>query len=362
MSPRPGRTPGAGRSRSTLSRAEAEAANRRGRTDENVESGAPTESHPVGRISPGALPGVVIRAYGKYFDVQIQDEPRTLLCTVKGSLKRERRRTDLVAVGDRVWAIDVGEGEGQIEAVEPRTRALSRLARNTQDVEQVILANPDQVLFLFAVQEPEPHRRMLDRFLVLAESAGLPAIIGVNKIDLDGPAPDNPETTRAEVTFGDYRAVYPVRYLSVATGTGVEQLREDLQGKVTAVAGPSGVGKSSLLNALHPEGNRAVGAISAATGKGRHTTIATQLYRIAPDTYVADTPGIRALALHGVPPETLDRCFPELRPYLGGCFYHDCTHLHEPGCAVREALEAGKIAPERYESYAALRRGDQGEE
>ena len=195
-----------------------------------------------------------------------------LLCTVKGSLKRERRRTDLVAVGDRVWAVDVGEGEGQIEAVEPRTRSLSRLARHTQDVEQVILANPDQALFLFAVQQPDPHRRMLDRFLILAESAGLPALIGVNKIDLDDPG-----TTRAEAIFGDYRAAYPVHYLSVTTGAGIEALRADLTGKVTAVAGPSGVGKSSLLNALHPEGDRAVGAISAATGKGRHTTIATQL-------------------------------------------------------------------------------------
>ncbi len=362
MSPRAGRLPRGGRSGSGAPGIGSDGANRRGRTDQTVESGDATDPGHLGRISAGALPGVVVRAYGKYFDVQLNDEPRILLCTVKGSLKRERRRTDLVAVGDRVWAIDVGEGEGQIEAVEPRTRALSRLARNTQDVEQVILANPDQVLFLFAVHEPEPNRRMLDRFLVLAESAGLPAIIGVNKIDLDGPVPDHPDTTRAEVTFGDYRAAYPVRYLSVAAEIGVEDLREDLKDKVTAVAGPSGVGKSSLLNALHPEGDRAVGAISAATGKGRHTTIATQLYRIGPDTYVADTPGIRALALHSVPSETLDRCFPELRPYLDGCFYHDCTHLHEPGCAVREALEAGMIAPERYESYAALRRGDQGEE
>ncbi len=335
---------------------------RRGRKDETAGSIDPADPGYVERISPGALPGVVVRAYGKYFDVQLNDEPRVLLSTVKGSLKRERRRTDLVAVGDRVWVVDVGEGEGQIEAVEPRTRVVARLARNTQDVEQVILANPDQVLFLFAVKEPEPHRRMLDRFLVLAESAGLPAMIGVNKIDLDGPVLDNPDSTRAEAIFGDYRAAYPVRYLSVATGAGVEALRADLEGKVTAVAGPSGAGKSSLLNALHPEGDRAVRSISAATGKGRHTTIATQLYRIAPDTFVADTPGIRALALHGVAPETLDCCFPELRPYLGECFYHDCTHLHEPGCAVRDALEAGKIAPERYESYAALRRGDQGEE
>jgi ribosome biogenesis GTPase len=200
---------------------------------------------------------------------------------------------------------------------------------------------------------------MLDRFLVLAEARGLPALIGVNKMDLDAPDPDQPDRLRSDVIFGDYESVYDVRYLSAATGRGLEQLRDDLAGKVTAVAGPSGVGKSSLLNALHPEGNRAVGTISDATGKGRHTTIATQLYRIAPDTYVADTPGIRALALHGVSPEILDRCYPEFRPYLGECFYPDCTHLHEPGCAVLDAVDEGQIPPLRYESYAALRRGDQ---
>jgi ribosome biogenesis GTPase len=307
-----------------------------------------------------ALPGVVVRAYGKFFDVQLRDSDRTLLSTVKGTLKRERRRTDLVAVGDRVWVVDVGEGEGQIEAVEPRSRVLARPARNTADVEQVILANPDQVLLVFAVRHPEPHRRMLDRFLVLAEYAGLPALIGVNKIDLDDAEPDG--TSRGRAVFGDYEAVYPVFYLSARTQRGIAELSDALRGKITAVAGPSGVGKSSLLNVLHPQGRRAVGDISAATGKGRHTTIATQLYRIDRNTFIADTPGIRSLAMHGVTPAELDRCFPELRPWLGQCFYADCTHLHEPGCAVREALAQGNIAPARYESYVALRRGDPAEE
>lgn len=310
-------------------------------------------------VSPNAVPGIVVRAFGKYFAVQLRDEPRQLLCTVKGSLRRQRLRTDLVAVGDRVWVVDVGEGEGQIEAVEPRIRVLARPARHTEDVEQVILANPDQALFVFAVREPEPHRRMLDRFLILAEAAGLPAMIGVNKIDLDQPSEDGRPLSR--VIFGDYEAIYPVFYMSARTGEGIPQLWEALRGKVTVVAGPSGVGKSSLLNALDPTGQRKVGEISPATGKGRHTTTATQLYRIGPDTYVADTPGIRSLAMHGVPVEILDRCFPEFRPYLGTCFYPDCTHLHEPGCAIKDALEAGAISRERYESYAALRRGDTDE-
>lgn len=330
----------------------------------DVSEPAPDESEGgrstlAGVVSGTARPAIVVRAFGKYFASELRDEPRVLLATLKGSLKRERRRTDLVAVGDRVWVTDVGEGEGVIEAVEPRTRVLARRARLTEDVEQVILANPDQALFLFAVREPEPHRRMLDRFLVLAESRGLPALIGVNKMDLDQATAGGGGL--ADAVFGVYRAVYPVVRLSVVTGQGLEELRSCLTGKVTVIAGPSGVGKSSLLNALHPEVPRAVAELSSATGKGRHTTTATQLYRIGSETYVADTPGIRALALHGVAPENLDQYFPEFRPFLGTCFYYDCTHLHEPGCAVMAAVEAGEVSRERYESYAALRRGDRAD-
>jgi ribosome biogenesis GTPase len=307
---------------------------------------------------PSWLPGVVVRAYGKFFDVSLRDEPRVLLCTTPGKLRRERRRTDLVAVGDRVLVTDVGEGEGQIEEILPRDRVLARLARNTNDVEQIILANPDQVLFIFAVREPEPHRRMLDRFLIMAESQNLPAIIGLNKIDLDVPGQDGAPSL-AERFVEDYHPIYPVIFLSAKLANGLDDLRNVLIGKITGVAGPSGVGKSSLLNVLDPDGRRVVAEISAATGKGRHTTTATQLYRISddPPTFVADTPGIRSIMFHGVPPEELPRCFPEFRPYLGECFYPDCTHVHEPDCAVREAVDAGTISTRRYESYVALRAG-----
>jgi ribosome biogenesis GTPase len=307
---------------------------------------------------PETLPGVVVRAYGKFFTVQLADD-RELLSTVKGVLKRQRRGTDLVAVGDRVLVRDVGEGEGRIESVESRTRSLSRLARHTNDVEQIILANPDQALFLFAVRDPEPHLRLLDRFLVMAESRGLPAIIGVNKMDLDVTGADG-EPSLAKRLFGGYQEIYPVFYLSAKTGQGIAGLRKALDGKITAVAGPSGVGKSSLLNVLDPARDRVVGVISAATGKGRHTTTATVLHRIPGETqtFVADTPGIRALSLQGVEVDELDQFFPEMRPLLGLCRYADCSHVSEPGCAVQAAVDAGEIRRERYDSYVSLRRGD----
>ena len=304
------------------------------------------------------IPGIVVRAFGLFFAVQTPDG-RELLSTVSGALKRHRRGTDVVAVGDRVRVVDVGEGEGRIVEVLPRTRALSRLARHTQDVEQVILANPDQALFLFAARNPEPHPRLLDRFLVMAESRELPALIGINKMDLELPGGESVRDL-AHAMFDRYAPFYPTFFLSAHTGEGLDDLRRALHGKITAVAGPSGVGKSSLLNVLDPTRERLVGEISDATGKGRHTTTATVLHRVAGegDTYLADTPGIRALSLQGIDPQDLDQMFPEFAPYLGECRYADCAHITEPGCAVRQAVEEGDIDRERYESYVALRRGD----
>lgn len=307
------------------------------------------------------MPGIVVRAFGLFFAVQLEDG-RELLSTVSGTLKRQRRGTDIVAVGDRVRVVDVGEGEGRIIEVLPRTRALSRLARHTTDVEQVILANPDQALFLFAARNPDPHPRLLDRFLVMAESRDLPALIGINKMDLEEQEPEG-GVSRAHAMFDRYAPYYLTFFLSARSGQGLRELRAALHGKITAVAGPSGVGKSSLLNVLDPTRERLVGEVSGATGKGRHTTTATVLHRVAGEgeTYLADTPGIRALSLQGINLDRLDELFPEFTPYLDQCRYADCAHLTEPGCAIMQAVEEGRIDRERYESYAALRRGDSAE-
>jgi ribosome biogenesis GTPase len=296
------------------------------------------------------LDGTVTKAYGKFYDVAVHGQARSLLCTPKGTLKRERKGTDLIAVGDYVSVIDVGEGEGRIEDVAPRRSVLARLARRTRGTEQVLVANPDLALFLFSARNPTPHPRMLDRFLVLSESRNLKSVVAINKIDLIEEGDADP--------FSEHRAIYPVIDISARTGHGLDRLREMTAGKITVVAGPSGVGKSSLVNALDASHQLTVSSVSEATGKGRHTTTAAQLFRLGTDTFVADTPGIRALALQGVEPDELPACFPEFRPHLGKCRFNDCTHIHEPDCAIRQAVDNSEIGLGRYQSYVSLRQGD----
>jgi ribosome biogenesis GTPase len=306
---------------------------------------------PISTLPPGTdLSGVITRGYGLYYDVATTHG--LLRCTLRGTLKRARRGTDPAAVGDRVRATlttpETDPAEGVIEEILPRTRTLSRLARGTRDREQVIVANPDQLVAIFAIHHPEPHPRLVDRFLLIAEARGLEAIVCVNKVDLA-------QSGDVERFTAPFRlAGYPIVATSVKLGLGLDDLRARLTGKVSAFAGPSGVGKSSLLNAIAPERlqlQERTGEISQATGKGRHTTTWTTLFRIAPDTYVADTPGIRALQLWGVDLARLDTLYPEFRPHLGQCYYADCHHLDEPGCAVRAAVDDGTVHPDRYESY-----------
>ncbi|MFH1906778.1 MAG: ribosome small subunit-dependent GTPase A [Chloroflexota bacterium] len=297
-------------------------------------------------------PGLIIRAQSGFFSVQTAGA--VLTCQLRGRLKQGPRRGDLAAVGDRVQVARLADGTGMIESVEARSQALIRLDPRPKGVyQQVILANPDQAVFVFACANPNPHMRMLDRFLVIAEKQGIPAIIVANKIDLVG-------LDQAEALFGYYPSLgYPVIYASVKSSEGVELLRAQLRGKVSALAGPSGVGKSSLLNAIQPGLGLAVREVSAAINKGRHTTNVRQLFPLEGGGYVADTPGMRSLALWDTEPEELDGYFPEIAPLVQQCQFNDCTHSHEPGCAVRAAVADGRVRQERYESYLRLRAGEE---
>jgi ribosome biogenesis GTPase len=313
------------------------------------------------RASENLLPGIVVRARGHHYDVTtLSHEGRRggeqRLCEVRGRLLQERGRDTLVAVGDYVWIIPVGNDRGQIERIDERQSVLSRQHPGVAvPAEDVILANPDQVMVVFAIVDPEPHLRMLDRFLVIAEANELPAIICINKLDLSS-------AERAEALFGLYTRIgYPVIYASTVTGEGIEALRERLRDRVTVISGPSGVGKSSLLNAIEPGLNVQIGEISEVLSKGRHTTRAAQLYSLpfGDDTFVADTPGIRELGLYEIDAHNLGFYFREFVPFIHDCRYPNCTHDHEPECAVRRAVEAGAIAPERYDSYLRLLHGDE---
>jgi ribosome biogenesis GTPase len=303
-------------------------------------------------VSEDNLPGLIVRAQSGFFTVQTESGPLT--CRLRGRLKQGPRLGDIAAVGDRVQVARLADGTGMIESIEPRARSLVRLDPRPRGVyQQVILANPDQAMFVFACANPEPHTRMLDRFLVIAEKQGIPAIIVANKLDLL-------DRAGAEAIFGCYPALgYPVLYTSAKTGEGIELLRAKLTGKVSALAGPSGVGKSSLLNAIQPGLGLAVHEVGEATDRGLHTTNVRQLFPLDGGGYVADTPGLRTLALWDTEPEELDGYFPEIAPLVAQCAFNDCTHSHEPGCAVRAAVEAGIVRPERYDSYLRLRSGEE---
>jgi len=310
---------------------------------------------------PDLLDGLVIKAQSGFFT--IRTDAGSFVCQVRGRLKRERRDTDLIAIGDRVRISLAEDGSGMIEEIVERERALTRLAppprgRGSRrwdrdgylsEREQVIVANPDQAVFVFSCAEPSPNLRMLDRLLVGAEIQHIPAVVCANKIDLVG-------RRGALALFGIYQEIgYPVLYTSAVTGEGIDRLRDALRGKISALVGPSGTGKTSLLNVMQPGLGLRVREVSQATLRGRHTTVVPQLVPLDVGGWVADTPGIRALALFDVDPEELDAYFPDIAPLVAHCQFSDCTHTVEPGCAVIRAVEEGQVSQHRYESYVRLR-------
>lgn len=294
------------------------------------------------------LHGLVVRSQSGFYTVETEEGP--VVCRLRGRLKQGPREGDVIALGDRVQVTLLQDGNGVIEAIEPRHSMISRMAPQPQgEYQQIIIANPDQAFFIFACAEPAPRFGMLDRYLVIAEKQHIPAIIVANKVDLVG-------MQAAQDLFAHYEPLgYAVIYTSAKTGRGVVALKEKLIGRLSVFTGPSGAGKSSILNAIQPDLGLAVREVSQATSKGRHTTVVRQLHALEEGGYVADTPGLKALALWDIEPEELDGYMPEMRALVAQCQFSDCTHVHEPGCAVIEAVEDGRIHPERYQSYLRMR-------
>lgn len=273
----------------------------------------------------------------------------TLDASLRGRLKKERNDILKLAVGDDVVLERDAVASWAISEILPRRSQLARRLPGEGRGERIVAANLDQVVVVFAAANPEPHVRMLDRFLVIAEGNDLHARVVINKIELV----DRAET---EDRFADYgRAGYPVHFTSVKQRVGLDELHDALAGRTSVLSGPSGVGKSSLMNSMYPGLNLRVGEISESVNKGRHTTVGAVLHPLPDSGYVVDTPGLREVGMWGMPSEDLDKCFPELRPYVGKCRFNDCTHLAEPGCAVGAAVESGQVSRERFESYAKLR-------
>jgi len=294
--------------------------------------------------------GLIVKAQSGFFTVETS--AGFVVCRLRGKLKQGRAEGDIAALGDQVQITILTDGSGVVENVQERKRAIVRLDPRPQGIyQQVLLANADQAVFVFACANPTPRLRMLDRFLVITEKQKIPAVIIANKIDL---------VENAQEIFNLYQSIgYRVIYTSTKTGAGLDELKTQLQKKVSALAGPSGVGKSSLLNAIQDGLGLAVNEISSAMKKGRHTTVTRQMFALNGGGYVADTPGWKSLALWDTEAEEIDAYFPELRNLVPHCQFSDCTHKHEPGCAVLAALKAGTIHPERYDSYLRLRAGQE---
>ncbi len=289
--------------------------------------------------------GVVLHGTGGAWHVRCENG-QSVVAALRGKVKHGSKSK--LAVGDEVMLRQEAPGSGwSISEVVPRRSQLARKSPHARG-ERIIAANVDQVVVVFALRQPEPHVAMLDRFLVIAEANGLAGRVVVNKVDLA----DESEANRL---FGVYEKIgYPLHITSVRSGKGLSELREQLHGRTSVVTGPSGVGKSSLLNALYPGLGLRVGEISASVNKGRHTTVGAFLHPLPDGGFVVDTPGLREIGLWGVPSRGLDACFPEIRALRDECRFADCSHLVEPDCAVRKALSCRNVAESRYASYAKL--------
>lgn len=273
----------------------------------------------------------VIKMYNGFYYLQVAGQEELLSCRLRGRIKRNK---GAVVTGDYVEYQMLEDGTGVIESCLPRRTLLKRPA----------VANIDQVLITFAARQPDLNQLLLNRFLVLAEWSGIPEIvICINKCDL--------LEEKADFLQDYVQAGYKLLMVSAREGQGIQELKNLLTGRVTVFAGPSGVGKSSLLNAVDSNLELATGKISDKIKRGKHTTRAACLLPLPEGGTVVDTPGFSAAELENIDKAQLAHYFPEFRPYIEKCYYNTCTHSHEPDCAVKEAVEAGAICQARYEAY-----------
>jgi ribosome biogenesis GTPase / thiamine phosphate phosphatase len=295
------------------------------------------------------MKGRVIRAGGKHFVVLA--EGREYRCEVFGKAKRDHGQS-LVVVGDLVDFTSSDDGSGGIEQVHPRLTKFSRpkTGEEAKGTEQVIVANVDQMVIVGSVRQPDLKPHLIDRFVVAALKGGLRPIVVVNKIDLQ----HKQDLDRIKSVYESVDA--PVVLASCVDGRGIDQLRSILRDHESIFVGHSGTGKSTLLNCLQPGLALKTSAVSEATAKGTHTTTSVELYVLESGGFVVDSPGLKKMGIWDLEKEELQMYFTEFETFLGKCKFSRCSHLHEPECAIRQAVGEGKIFPERFQSYEKIYR------
>lgn len=292
--------------------------------------------------------GLIIKNTGSWYTVKT-DDGRIVECKVKGNFRLKGiRSTSPVAVGDYVDIIMNSEGTALISAIDDRKNYIIRKASNLSKQSQIIAANLDQALLIITIKQPETSTTFIDRFLAGAEAYRVPVVLVFNKTDLlnDDERRYQQQMVELYETIG-----YPCIEISAETGMGIDQLQTLLKQKVTLVSGNSGVGKSTLINAIIPHADQRTAEISNAHGTGMHTTTFSEMIELAEGGYLIDTPGIKGFGTFDIEPEELTSYFKEIFEFSKDCKFNNCTHTHEPGCAVLQAVENHYISASRYQSY-----------
>ncbi len=304
--------------------------------------------------------GKVLKSTGKWYNVELEDGS-IVKCRIRGKLRLDGlKTTNPIAVGDIVLLNPTIDEEGNrlIEDFEKRVNYIERKSTNLSKQKQILAANIDQAYLLVTVHSPETHLAFIDRFLVSAESFRIPTTLLFNKIDMY--SEDDLEYIDA-LSYMYEQIGYPCHKISATNKENIDFLKQEIAGKQVMISGHSGVGKSTLVNALDPALDLKIGEISKAHKQGQHTTTFAEMHKLSSGGYIIDTPGIRAFGIVDMDKSVISHYFPEMRAMMGNCKFNNCLHLNEPKCAVKAAVEAGTIPESRYLTYLQLMEEDEND-